>query len=121
MRLLLKPRIHRWCNKRIDPRVQRDYTLHDGLLFYTAGGRQRRLCVPDLPRLRLQLLQWHHDGRISGHLGFDKTYAQLVCYYSIGVASPLTPVTLWPTVTTANVPSLHPKQPQLRYFLCESL
>ena len=64
-----------------DPRVQRDYRLHDGLLYYTAGGRRRRLCVPAVPRFCLQLLQWHHDAPISGHLGFDKTYHQVARYY----------------------------------------
>jgi len=52
------------------------YQVRDRLLYHTAGP-EPRLCIPDAPGLRLQLMQEHHDSRIAGHLGYDKTYELL--------------------------------------------
>jgi len=48
---------------------QKGFSVSAGGLIY----RQHRLCIPDVPDIKKQLLQEHHDTRISGHLGRDKT------------------------------------------------
>jgi hypothetical protein len=49
------------------------YQLTDGLLYYVFGDTSR-LCIPNVPSIRLQLLQEHHDTPTAGHLSYDKTY-----------------------------------------------
>lgn len=57
---------------KLDTKAKR-FQLRDGLLYYVAGTLSR-LCIPNAPGLRLQLLQECHDPPTAGHLGFDKTY-----------------------------------------------
>lgn len=58
------------------PRPLTRYSLQQGLL-YLQDGLIDRLCLPKAPNVLIPLLQSHHDSRIAGHLGFDKTYASM--------------------------------------------
>lgn len=49
------------------------YQVVQGLL-YLVHQDQQRLCLPDHTTLRLEMLREHHDTRITGHFGFEKTY-----------------------------------------------
>jgi hypothetical protein len=51
-----------------------DYRVQDGLLYLCQGNR---LCVPDLPEVKVALLRSVHDNPIAGHYGIEKTYARL--------------------------------------------
>ncbi|KAD6453241.1 hypothetical protein E3N88_07946 [Mikania micrantha] len=53
-----------------------DFSLADGFLFY-----RKRLVIPDVPGLRMKLLQEAHDTPIGGHGGFLKTLKRLSSQY----------------------------------------
>src|SRR4051812_28617153 len=60
---------------RITPELQKkaqQFTLQDSALYF-----KERIYVPTDPKLRLKLLQEHHDTPIAGHLRVDKTYEAL--------------------------------------------
>ena len=57
------------------PRKTR-FTVREGLLFYD----RERLCVPKAHKLRQKMLYEHHDAKIAGHYGADKTYLSLRKY-----------------------------------------
>src|SRR5207249_11262791 len=60
---------------KIPPELQKkaqQFTLQDGALYF-----KDRIYVPTDPKLRLKLLQEHHDTPIAGHLGVEKTYEAL--------------------------------------------
>lgn len=48
------------------------FEQQDDLWHFTSHG-QRRLCIPDVPELRSQILHECHDSAISGHFGEAKT------------------------------------------------
>ena len=54
----------------------RRYSIQQGLL-YLQEGQATRLCIPRERELILLLLESHHDSRIAGHFGFEKTYDSL--------------------------------------------
>jgi hypothetical protein len=71
-------------SRNLDDKMQariKHYSLSDDLLYLVQDQETPRLCVPDDKELKLQLLQEHHDARISGHLGKDKTYSNLARLY----------------------------------------
>jgi hypothetical protein len=49
----------------------------DGLLFFSEGGGEERLFVPERRGLRQRILAEHHDVTLAGHLGRDKTLASV--------------------------------------------
>ncbi|KAD7479902.1 hypothetical protein E3N88_03038 [Mikania micrantha] len=53
-----------------------DFSLVDGFLFH-----RKRLVIPDVPGLRLKLLQEAHDTPTGGHGGFLKTLKRLSSQY----------------------------------------
>jgi hypothetical protein len=52
-----------------------EYIIQDELLF-----KGIQLCIPKLS-MRDNLLKEKHSGRLVGHFGHDKTYAQLIFSY----------------------------------------
>jgi len=50
------------------------FELKDGKIYLKEG---QRLAVPANKQIRSQLLQEHHDAKIAGHVGIDKTYAAI--------------------------------------------
>ncbi|XP_012066658.1 uncharacterized protein LOC105629652 [Jatropha curcas] len=52
-----------------------DFLVHDRYLF-----KENRLCIPR-PSLRENLIQEVHGGGLSGHLGHDKTIADLEAHF----------------------------------------
>jgi RNase H-like domain found in reverse transcriptase/Reverse transcriptase (RNA-dependent DNA polymerase)/Integrase zinc binding domain/Chromo (CHRromatin Organisation MOdifier) domain/Retroviral aspartyl protease len=56
------------------------FKLIEGLLYYE-NEQTSRLCVPQEPNIRLSILESHHDAKIAGHLGFEKTYDSLHRHY----------------------------------------
>lgn len=63
-----------------DPALQAKYAITGGLL-YLVDNNNRRLCVPDIPQLKLRILQENHDTPNAGHFGFEKTYGTVARYY----------------------------------------
>lgn len=53
------------------------YLVKNDLLYFSSNGRSPRLCIPDIPELKLQILHDNHDAKIAGHLGFDKSYERI--------------------------------------------
>ena len=49
------------------------FSMKDGLIWAT-DGEDQRLCIPQEGGLRLDLIHDHHDAKIAGHFGRDKTY-----------------------------------------------
>ena len=49
------------------------YRINNGLLEYKGDGRTR-LCIPQDPKIRMEIIQEFHDTPIAGHLGVEKTY-----------------------------------------------
>jgi hypothetical protein len=56
------------------PEKPDEWVLRDGRLFMRVGGQ---LCVPEDLALRTALIRECHDAATSGHLGRDKTLAQM--------------------------------------------
>ncbi|KAD3067765.1 hypothetical protein E3N88_35645 [Mikania micrantha] len=71
------PVTNSWIRKLKEaPEGDTEFTLVNQLLFY-----QGKLVIPDIPNLRLKLLQEAHDTLSSGHGGFLKTYKRLSTRY----------------------------------------
>ena len=49
------------------------FTSNAGLIFFTRNSPRARVYLPPGPRLRTTVLREHHDSRLAGHLGTDKT------------------------------------------------
>ena len=49
----------------------------DGTWWYSEGKDDKRLCIPDCLKVREKLLLLAHDTQLPGHLGVNKTVAQL--------------------------------------------
>jgi len=45
------------------------FEVRDGLLYY----KRNRLCIPNGDLIRTQIIRDHHDSKIAGHLGVEKT------------------------------------------------
>ncbi len=56
------------------PRTVRE---NDGTWWMTDSTQQKRLCIPSNQDIREKLLAEAHDTQLSGHLGVNKTVAQL--------------------------------------------
>lgn len=72
--------MYRSVQQGTDPTLTRKYTICKGLLYLQDGDTQR-LCIPDIPEVKLQLLEENHDKATAGHLGYDKTYQTMARYY----------------------------------------
>jgi len=64
----------------VPPAALLNFRVRDGVIF-VANDDAERLYIPDVAALQLQLLREHHDSKLSGHLGMDKTYALLARNY----------------------------------------
>lgn len=54
------------------------FLLRDGIVYYTDPTNQHlRTCVPQLHRIRMDILHDHHDAVTAGHLGFHKSYNKI--------------------------------------------
>src|SRR6185436_8781227 len=53
------------------------FRLINNLLYHQHGTDEPRLCIPNDATLRLKILHDHHDSPIAGHLGIDKTIANI--------------------------------------------
>ena len=74
-------RAHKGLFKAAERGATLDFTVEDGLLYYTPSpGVQPRLCVP-LGKARVRLLFEVHDANIAGHLGRDKMVEALQRHY----------------------------------------
>jgi hypothetical protein len=56
-------------------KLQRQFRRNDDGLIYEIRGIEPRLCIPDVPRLRSDVLNDHHDAPLAGHFGEEKTIA----------------------------------------------
>jgi hypothetical protein len=52
-----------------------DYILQEGLLF-----KNNKLCIPKYS-MRENMIKENHSGRLSGHFGQDKNFAQVNAFY----------------------------------------
>jgi len=63
-------------NKSIEEGTSNYYYSQDGLLYFT-HKHGARLYVPDVASIREKLISDHHDSRIAGHFGRNKTLSAL--------------------------------------------
>jgi len=61
---------------KLENQEDQSFVIRDQLL-YKKDGEQLRLCIPADQKLRLTLLHDHHDAKIAGHFGREKTYDNL--------------------------------------------
>ena len=58
-------------------RPSRTVRESDGTWWMTDSTQQKHLCIPNNQEIREKLLAEAHDTQLSGHLGLNKTVAQL--------------------------------------------
>jgi len=62
--------------KSIEEGKSKDFALHGDMLWY-----YNRLCVPNVPNLRKELLKEAHDSTLTTHPGSTKMYHDLKAYF----------------------------------------
>ena len=53
------------------------FTIRDTLIYYD----RKRVYIPDIISLKTIIISEHHDGKLSGHIGYQKTYDSITRYY----------------------------------------
>ena len=53
------------------------FTIRDTLIYYD----RKRVYIPDILSLKTTIISEHHDGKLSGHIGYQKTYDSITRYY----------------------------------------
>ena len=46
------------------------FNINNGLIYYDVT----RIYIPNLLSLKTTIISEHHDNKISGHIGYQKTY-----------------------------------------------
>jgi hypothetical protein len=62
------------CNMLANDDPHSTYHIENDLLFLWEG---EQMCIPDVPKARMILLQEVHDSALAGHPGLDKMYTRL--------------------------------------------